>query len=1002
MTSLDHNGTPIPLVGRSAELAMLASMLDDAGAGRGRTLILYGEGGVGKTRLAGAGAEQAARRGWSVALGRGYPVESGVPYALFSDALLPLLRKLEPGALAVLSRGGSAELAHLFPALSTSAERALASRGETTDFKARLLWNFTQFLGRFASKRPLLLVLENLQWADASSLELLHFVARQIASEHVALLCTYNETERDANAALRATEQSLTSLGAARAHRVEPLSREDVDELVRRAFAVDGHRIREFTALLYGWTRGNPFFVEETLKALVDSGRLRHQDGTWLGWELEGLGLPRSIREALVTRLSDLSAGARALADVAAVIGTRASHEVLRAVRGLPEAELLASLDELRARRVLAEAVEGDAVVYDFSHPMLRDAVYQELGRARARLLHGTVAGALESFHGRDALAHADELAYHFTRAANRELASKAVKYLTVAGRAALAKYANREAANYLGAALEQLDSPDPGPRDDAGSVVEELAIARQRLGEYEGAVALWERARADAERAGDAARVAGIERWLGLVCHWSGRLTEALAHYDAGLEIGRGAEAHAIVANLLIDKAAYFQNVGRPRDAEPQVQEALSIAERIGDRALLGRGYVPLLMLYTWTGQPRLARQYGRRVIELAEESSDLSLAWWGHYAQAMLGGLTGHANETARHLAETERLAEQMRSPVHRVWTAEVAIEYLSATGDWDGAVDLAERTISLATAIGQRRLLPRVLVWSAIVYLMRGDLDRGRRYAEEAWRISGAAGGDHPLDVHSIVPAHTGLATYHRTVGNFEEAIRIGELGVAIADRTGYVAWAVHRLLPVIGEAALSLGDLERSERIGRRLRQESERLENPAGIAWASACEGLVAKLRGEQPRAAQLLRAAVEGIEAVPYVADGARLRRQLAALLRDMGDREGAMRELRHAHNVLSKLGAGPELTATRQQMRELGSRPPSRSAGLGAGGLTARETEIIRMVAARKSNKEIGAALGISPRTVSTHLYNIFGKLHVGSRAELADHARGAGLAPS
>ena len=228
-----------PLVGRREELARLTAALDDAEKGTGRVIFISGEGGVGKTRLATAAADAASKRGWSVAVGRAYPVETGVPYALFSDALLPLIRKLEPAALTVLTRGGTAELAHLFPTLGAGGNGNATAGLDAAEFKARLLWNFSQFLGRLSAKQPLLILLDNLQWADASSLELLHFVARQLDSQKVVLICTYNEAERDSNAALRTTEHSLHRLDLLAVYRLRPLTEEDIGELVRNIFSVE-------------------------------------------------------------------------------------------------------------------------------------------------------------------------------------------------------------------------------------------------------------------------------------------------------------------------------------------------------------------------------------------------------------------------------------------------------------------------------------------------------------------------------------------------------------------------------------------------------------------------------------------------------------------------------------------------------------------------------------------------------------------------------------------
>ena len=985
----------LPLVGRSSELAMLGTLLDAAEKGRGSTVLLEGEGGQGKTRLALATAERAAKRGWLVAIGRAYPVEVGVPYALFTDALLPVLRTLDQSALSVLTRGAVSELSHLFPLLTTGEAPIRGAGDQGSEVKTRLLWNFAQLVSRLAQKRPLLLVLENLHWADESSLEMLHFTARQLGTARVLVLGTYNPSTPERSAALISLRQSLVGLGAARVHHVEPLSRAATDELVHALFGVSDAVSREFAALLYGWTRGNPFFVEETLKALVTSGRLYERDGTWHGWEIAELDLPGSIREAVVIRLDRLSPDAQRVAAMAAVIGTRAPYDALDAVVAMPRATLVEAIDELRGQHILDERRESDRIVYDFSHPILRDVIYQEMGLARARLLHATVADALERYYGSAADEHADELAYHFARADARDVTPKATRYLALAGRKALAKHANREAASYLAGALELMRSG----RIDAASqtlIIEGLARARQRLGEYDAAVALWERARDDAKGSNDLARLADIERQLGLASFWRGRHDEALERYEAAVDAAAKVGADGLVARARLAKGMCLQELGRASDAEREMAEAIAIAERLGDASLLARAHRTQLLFYLWTGRTELAYKHAESARELAAASGQRVLEWLAQWALATLGGLTGGSEACARHLAEAERLAEELDSPVFRAWTAEIAIELASATGEWDTGLALAERTIALGRSVGLRAPLPRLLVWSAIIHLGRGELERAKAYIDEAWELSGAArGAERTSDVHSVVPAHIGLAAYHLFTGNFAEAIRVGERGLAIADQAGAVVWAVHRLLPILAESALEARDLRRAEKIGQRLRRDSERLGQRAGLAWADACAALVAMLRGETDRAIVLLRDAAAALEAVPVVADAARLRRQLARVLAESGDREGATRELRRVHEVFVRLGADRELALARQQLRDLGARPPARSATAGTEGLTARELEIVRLVTARKSNKEIGRVLNISPRTVSTHLTNIFTKLCVGSRGELADFVR-------
>ena len=482
-----------PLVGRGTESAVLRSLLDDAERGHGRTIFLTGEPGIGKTRLSEELASEATRRGWAIALGRAYAVESGVPYAPFADALVPILRSLSPATLATLSRGGAAELALLFPTLPIEATvgRPSVVIGDAAELKTRLYWTFLQFLIRFAEKRPLLIVLENLHWTDPSSLELLHFTARQLTGTRIAILCTYSSADRENSQVLRATEHSLVGVGVASTQHLTGLPPSATTELLRRVFGTAEETVRDFAGMLHGSTRGNPLFLEQTIKSLVGSGRLRQRDGSWHGWELDDLQLPEYIRDLFLARIQRLTTAARGVAELAAVVGVRVTHDVLRAVCGLPIEELLTVIAELRRADILVESADATEIAYDFTHPLLRDTVHGELGLARARMLHARVAGCLEQYYGSAALSHASELAYHFVRSDARELDPKAIEFLRAAGEHAGARHAHREAASYLQTAF---DLAQRGGADDElrANLVEDLARARQNSGDHRSALALW------------------------------------------------------------------------------------------------------------------------------------------------------------------------------------------------------------------------------------------------------------------------------------------------------------------------------------------------------------------------------------------------------------------------------------------------------------------------------------------------------------------------------
>ncbi len=989
---------PFPLVGRAPELATLEALLD----GPDRSVsaaLLRGEWGSGKSRVAAELATRAQRRGMVVARGRAYPVERGVPYAVFADAFLPILKELDPETLTVLSRGGEGGLRYLFPALDATAPVGLDPLdAEPDEFRTRLFWNFMEFLKSYAARAPLLLVLEDLHWADPSSLELVHFIGRQAVGHPIFLLCTYVDTERDRSPDLAQIERSLLSLGSARSLHLAPLTRDHVTELVCRVFAVDVELVGEFSAMLYGWTRGNPFFAEEILRSLVSNRRLESRKGTWVGWDARDFALPASVRDAVTTTLAAFSDEARAIAELTAVIGVRATYPLLSSISHLGEDALLSALEELCAHGVLTERAEGATIVYDFRHPLVRETLYREFGLQRTRVLHGAVAEALEAHWGARALEHADELAYHFARADADHLTLKAVRYLAAAGRHALERHADREAADYLRAARDRAQAPGGAGlgTDVRAAILDDLARAHQRLGEYEAAAAL--RASALEHAPPDSLERAALLRSLGLVTFWCGRAAEALAHLDEALRCAAAAGNDAVQVHVRLIRSHCLQELGRGAEARAEVEAALPLAEALGADDLLARVHRSLALLHVWIGPPDKADHHARRAIELARETGDLSAQFWARWGLAVLWGMTGDTTRLMEEAAEANRLATELRSPVLRLWTEELSIELAYGGGDWDSGVALGEQAIQLARGLNQWRLLPRLLVLTSLFYEGRGDLERARALIDEARDVSGLL-DDGPHDVHMVVPTLMGIAHYQVVVGDYTKAIATARQGLEIAEGTGYMLWAVHRLLPILAEACLWAGDIDEAEKVGQRLRAHSAAMNHKLGLAWADACDALVRWKRGDPQGGAIAMREAAEALEAIPMIPYAARLRRQLAGRLAEIGDVDGSVAELRRVHDVFAQLGAELELEKARGQFREVGHRPPPRGVGEGVAGLTARELEIARLVARRRSNKAIGKDLGISPRTVSTHLSNIFQKLNLSSRAELGDLIRDQGL---
>jgi DNA-binding CsgD family transcriptional regulator/tetratricopeptide (TPR) repeat protein len=717
-----------------------------------------------------------------------------------------------------------------------------------------------------------------------------------------------------------------------------------------------------------------------------------------VGWDARDFALPGSIRDAVVGTLEAFSEQARSVADLAAVIGTRATYPLLSSISGLGEGELLSALEELCSHGILTERTEGSTVVHDFRHPLVRETLYREFGLQRSRVLHGAVAEAMEAYWGDRALDHADELAYHFARADTGHLTDKAVTYLAAAGRAALERHADREAADYLQAALDRAEGPGGYPVGEGklAPLVADLARAHRRLGEYEAAAALWERALPWCEPGSE--EHAAILRRLAQVDFWCGRAQKALESLDAALRSAESTGAEAQQVQIRLIRSHCFQELGRGADAQAEVAAALPVAESIGDADLLSRVHRSLALLHAWIGPPQAAELHAAKAIALARPAGDRSVEFWAHWALAVLWGMAGETSKMVAETAAATALANELRSPVLRLWTEELSIELAYGSGDWDAGIALGEQAIALARSLNQRRLLPRLLTLTSLFYLGRGDLDRVRALLDEAYDVSGLL-EDGRRDVHMMVPTLIGTAHYQVALGEYDKAIETARRGLDIAEGTGYTPWAVHRLLPILAEACLWAGEIDEAERVGRTLRGHATANNHKLGLAWADACDAMVRWKRGDARGGALAMREAAEALEAIPMIPYAARVRRQLAGRLAEIGDVEGSLAELRRVHDVFAQIGAELELEKARIQFREVGHRPPPRGVGEGVAGLTAREVEIARRVARRRSNKAIAKELGISPRTVSTHLSNIFQKLDLTSRAELGDLIREQGL---
>ena len=483
------------LVGRHAELAQLDEWWR-APAGE-RVMLLAGDPGIGKTRLLAETSVRAFASGALVLAGRA-PEETLVPYQPFLEALGHYISRAPLEELRSVAREYGAEIGRLIPELRRRVpELPQPDPGDPETDRYRLFEAVAGLLAEISSAVPVLIVLDDLQWADRPTLLLLRHLARSPHNTRVSIMGAYRDVDRwsegfsAALAGLR-RERLMVQLD------VGGLGEAEAMELVR--LRVGGTPSLELMRALYRESEGNPFFIEEIARHLSDFG-VRSQDAG--ARDLERVGLPDDIRDVIGRRLERLAPSSIEWLRVAAVIGRDFDAGLLERVLGFDEDRFLAALEDALDAGLVAEA-PGDPGRYSFAHALIRETLYEGMSSARRARVHRRVGAALEA-----APAHPDEsqigaLALHFTRAAEPEDAERAIRYGLQAGEQATAMLANEEAAAHYARALEVLDRSDPEALRRRCDLLLELGEAQVRSGERPLAWATFREAATLAAQLGD------------------------------------------------------------------------------------------------------------------------------------------------------------------------------------------------------------------------------------------------------------------------------------------------------------------------------------------------------------------------------------------------------------------------------------------------------------------------------------------------------------------
>ncbi len=714
-------------VGRANELGALRAAADDALSGRTRVVMVVGEPGIGKTRSVEELGVYAKVRGAQVLWGHSYEGEIGVPFLPFVEALRGFVHNLSDDGQLLDPAAGCAEVATLIPELREKYPQLAQLPSLDGDAERhRLFDGMSAFIAAATRIRPLVIVLDDLHWADKPTLLLLVHLARRVRQARLLIVGTYRDVELERSHPLAETMSTLRREQLYERVLLRGLPVEEVRALIE---AVGGQSAPDqFPELIFRETEGNPFFVAEILRHLVATGAIRHEGDAWVGTpESIAENLPEGVREVIGRRLDGLSDQCNAALAVAAAMPGGFTIDVVGQVADLDEDTMLDVLDEALGAQVVRERSERPGT-YEFSHALIRQSLYGELSTPRRVRMHRRLGEALELWFTDSIDAHLPELAYHTYEAAPGGDVDKAVGYARRAGDRAMDQAAYEEAARSYEMALQALDLAAEAEATTKADLLLALADASERGGDAQVAqrvsleAAEVARTISDPRRLARAAIVyAGSYLFSGVAAADPHRVPLFVEAETALLATPENPERDALLAAVLTRHAAELAF----RDSAASgrlIDEAIATARRSGDARSVASA---LQVSLTQRLAPEEAERRRNEVLAAAETSGDLDLVRSCLNSLIISAMVKHHRVELEQHLTAFAAAATRSRVSTDLA----TSLQFQGSLAAIDGRYEAAERMIldsaEMAHTLGIPLVLANVGVALTPVYRELGRL-------------------------------------------------------------------------------------------------------------------------------------------------------------------------------------------------------------------------------------------------------------------------------------
>ena len=952
--------------------------------------MLAGEPGIGKTRIAQELAAHASNLGAQTFWGWSYEHEGAPPYWPWVQPIRSYVQRTDAELLGAQMGSGAADICEIIPELRDKLPGLEAPAPlEPEQARFRLFDSIATFLKNLAHARSLLLILDDLQWADQPSLLLLEFLARQVPDSKIMLVGTYRDVEVTRTHPLSNTLAQLAHGESYHRELLGGLESDDVGHLIRDISGAEPSQ--QLVQAIYGHTEGNPFFMTEVIRLL---GERKQASGEPETDGPGGLEIPQSVLDVIGQRLNRLSADCVGVLTTAAVIGRQFDFRLLGILsEEFSESQLLDFVDEALDAYLIQE-VPGQGDDYQFSHALVQQTLGERVSASRRVRLHAKIGETLETLYGDQPENHASELARHFAEAATVTGKDKLVHYSLLAGERALATFAYEDALSHFQRALVARSSPvsegsGEGLNDETAEILFGLAQAQAATLQR----SQLQEARSNLNRVldyyletGDVDRAVKVAVFPVPPIGGSG---DTIRNLDRILSL---VPPESIEAGVLYARYGFVVGVeeGDYQRAQDAFGRALVIASQEKDSDLEALTLDDAARVDSYNHWWESSLEKSIRAVGLAQRAGntrlELSARYRAAWALLTLGDAEG-AMEQSKLVLEIAETVRDRYWLVNTLWLNELLSRLY---GDWQASAEFSDRGL----AIWPRD--PRLLGSRTLLEYESGDFGKGEEYLErliKAMALTQPGSSLEYVNVACIVPI---IARITGHTDRLEQAARAGEAVLASPEATEGL---VRDVIAGLGLIAVIRDEPEEAEKHYPILSAEEGR------ILFASlSCDRLLGLLSCTLSRYD----------DAVPHFEDSlsfcrkASYRPELAwtchdyagnLLQRDaVGDRAKAISLLDESLAISSELGMRPlteRVVALQEQAEAQTVKTPAYPDGL-----TKREVEVLRLVASGKTDREIAEELIISVRTVTTHVGNILNKVGAANRTEAATYATRSGLA--